>query len=87
MLLANIRIYFSFVVDAPNDSDEYTFSVRRLPEGSVFTLGDEFKVELFYNNDLKVTLNVPVVKANAVVYQAFTVVPTKGIYEVLNEFD
>ena len=86
MLLAIIHVFLRYVVDAPNDSDEHTFSVRPLSEGSVFNLGDEFQVELFYNDDLKVTLNVPVVKANAVVYRAFTVVPTKGTYDVLNEF-
>ena len=43
-------------------------------------------MELFYSDDLKVTIDVPVLKENAKVYRAFTVVPSRGVYEVLNEF-
>ena len=76
------------LVDAPNDSNEYSFNVRPVPEGSFFNPEEgEFTVELFYNEDLKITVDSPVIKASAVVYHAFTLVPSQGIYQVLNEFE
>ena len=59
----------------------------RSQAGSFLNLGDEITAELSYNEHLKITLEFPVLKANAVVYRAFTVVPSQGVYQVLNEFD
>ena len=75
------------VVDAPNETNEYSFNVKPLPNGSTFDLLVEFTVELFYNDDLKVTIDVAVVEENANVYRAFAVVPSRGLYEVLNEYE
>ena len=75
------------LVDAPNAMNEYIFNVRPLPEGSTFTFLEEFRVELFYNDDLKATLDVPVVEDNAIVYRAFTLLPSQGEYEILNKFE
>ncbi|XP_065845008.1 uncharacterized protein [Oscarella lobularis] len=74
-------------LDAPNETNEYSFNVKPLPNGSTFDLLVEFTVELFYNDDLKVTIDVAVVEENANVYRAFAVVPSRGLYEVLNEYE
>ena len=79
-----------FVVDAPsNDSDTYVFIVTPLPEGSNFTRYDEFTAELFYNDDVKVTIVVPVLEEPATLalsYRAFSVVTAEGVYRIINEF-
>ena len=41
----------------------------------------------FYNGNLKVTIDVPVLEENAEVYRPFAVVLSQGVYEVLNEFE
>ena len=75
------------LVDAPNKTNEYSFNAKPLPDNSTFSLFVEFTVELFYNDDLKVTIDVAVLEENANVYRAFAVVPSQGLYEVLNEYE
>ncbi|XP_065845583.1 uncharacterized protein [Oscarella lobularis] len=73
------------ILDAPNDSETYHLFVR--PASGVIHVEDEFTVELFYNDDLKVTIEVALLlQDSADFYRAFTVVPEDGIYWVINEF-
>ena len=65
----------------------YTFSVRLLSESPFFDRGEWFSVEIFYADDLKVKVDFPVVKNKAVVYRALSLVPSEGIYTVLDEFE
>ncbi|XP_065845284.1 uncharacterized protein [Oscarella lobularis] len=73
-------------LDSPNDSDTYVFVVTPLPGSSSFDLSDEFTAELFYNDDVKATIDVPVLISSAGSYRAFSVVPAEGVYRIVDEF-
>ena len=79
-----IKVYH--LVDTPSETNEYSSNAKPLSDGSTIDLLVEFRVKLFYNDDLKVTIDVVVLEENATIYRAFAVVPSQGLYEVLNEF-